>query len=66
MKDSTFYLILLILDIILNVMWPILLFTMSTVSTLSAFLIGVVWCSDIYDVFRHIDKYTKARMEELD
>lgn len=63
MKTSKWYLILIILDIILLIMWPISLFTI-TYSAWIAFIIGVVWCSDFYDLGRHIIKYKEHKFYE--
>ncbi len=63
MKTSKWYLILIILDIILLIMWPIAAF-IATYPTWLAFLVGAIWYSDIYDLIRHIIKYKEAKFYE--
>ena len=65
MRNSTKYLILIILDALLIVSWPICLWLASPVSTLIAFLVGVIWSSDIHDLIHHIFYYMEAKIEEM-
>ena len=62
-KTSKWYLVLIILDIILLIMWPVSLFT-TTYPVWLAFLVGAVWCSDLYDLGRHIVKYKAHKFYE--
>ena len=62
-KTSKWYLVLIILDIILLIMWPISLFT-TTYPVWLAFLVGALWCSDLYDLGRHIVKYKAHKFYE--
>lgn len=64
MKNSTKYLILIILDALLIIGWPICLW-LSSVNTIVAFLIGALWASDIYDLLHHILCYMEAKIEEM-
>ena len=65
MKNSTIYLILTILNALLIVGWPICLWLPLPVNTIIAFLIGAIWASDIYDLFRNIFYYMEAKIEEM-
>lgn len=62
-KTSKWYLVLIILDIILLIMWPISLFT-TTYQAWLAFLVGALWCSDLYDLGRHIINYKAHKFYE--
>lgn len=62
-RTSKWYLVLIILDIILLIMWPISLFT-TTYPAWLAFLVGAVWCSDFYDLYRHYLNYKEAKFYE--
>lgn len=62
-KTSKWYLVLIILDIILLIMWPVSLFT-TTYPVWLAFLVGAVWCSDFYDLGRDIVKYKEHKFYE--
>ena len=65
MRKSTKYLMLIILNALLIIGWPISLWLVSPVSTLTAFLVGVIWASDIYDLIHHICYYMEAKIEEM-
>ena len=65
MRNSTKCLILIILNALLIIGWPICLWLSSPVSTLVAFLVGAIWASDIYDLFRNIFYYMEAKIEEM-
>ena len=62
-KTSKWYLVLIILNIILLIMWPISLLTTAYPAWL-AFLVGAVWCSDFYDLGHHIVKYKEHKFYE--
>ena len=62
-KTSKWYLVLIILDIILLIMWPISLFTTAYPAWL-AFLVGAVWCSDWIDLKNNIVKYKEHKFYE--
>lgn len=62
-KASKWYLVLIILDIILLIIWPISLFT-ATYPAWLAFLVGAIWCSDLYDLGLHIAKYKVNKFYE--
>jgi hypothetical protein len=62
-RVSRWYLALMILDIILLIAWPIVVLTASY-PTLLAFLVGVVWCTDLYDFFKHRACYKEAKFYE--
>lgn len=64
MKNSTWYLILILLDILLIIGWPVFIFTLTSIPSWIVFLVGAVWYSDINDLCRHIIKYIDARREE--
>lgn len=64
MKKSIWYLILMVLDILLIIGWPVFLFTCTGIPVWVAFLVGAVWYSDINDLCRHIIKYIDVRREE--
>lgn len=57
MKESTKYLILFIMDIFFIIAWPILVFAGAYSASWMYFLVGAVWCSDIYDACRHWRDY---------
>jgi hypothetical protein len=65
MKSSTKYLILIILNALLIIGWPICLWLVSPVNTLTAFLVGAAWASDIADLFQNICYYMEAKIEEM-
>ena len=65
MKNSTKCLILIILDALLIISWPICLLLSLPVGTIVAFLIGAIWASDIYDLLYHIFCYMEAKIEEM-
>ena len=64
MRSSTKYLILIILNALLIIGWPICLWVSLSVKTLTAFLVGAIWVSNIYDLFRNIFYYMEAKIEE--
>lgn len=65
MRKSTKYLMLIILDALLIIGWPFCIWLSSPVSTLTAFLVGAIWASDIYDLIHHICYYMEAKIEEM-
>ena len=65
MRNSTIYLIFIILNALLIIGWPICLWLSFPVNTLVAFLVGAIWASDIYDLFRNIFNYIEAKIEEM-
>ena len=65
MKSSTKCLILIILNALLIIGWPICLWLSLPVSTVVAFLVGAILASDIYDLFRNICCYVEAKIEEM-
>ena len=65
MKRSKLYLILVIIDIILLIGWPICIIGLSVPGWVY-FLVGVVWCSDFYDLRSHWRAYKVHKtMEEF-
>ena len=62
-KTSKWYLVLIILNIILLIMWPISLLTTAYPAWL-AFLVGALWCSDFYDLGRRIVEYKEYKFYE--
>ena len=66
MRKTTKYKILMWMDALLIVMWPIALFTTpATYPVWAAFLIGAVWCSDIFKFFTHWKYLLEAKIEEM-
>lgn len=65
MKNSTKYLIFIILDAFLIIGWPICLLLSLPVGTIVAFLIGAIWASDIYDLLHYVLCYMEAKIEEM-
>lgn len=65
MKKSTKYLILIILNALLIIGWPICLWLSLPVNTLTAFLVGAIWTSDIVDLIHDIGYYMEAKIEEM-
>ena len=63
MKNSTKYLILIILDALLIIGWPICLWL--SPSTIVAFLIGAIWAGNICNLLHHIFCYMEAKIEEM-
>ena len=64
MKTSNKYFILIILDILLIIMWPIVLFTTPFYGKLMAFLIGVVWADDWRTLVDNIRRYKMTKANE--
>lgn len=66
MRKTTKYKILMWMDALLIIMWPIALFTAPTTYPVwAAFLIGAVWCSDIVEFFTHWKCLLEAKIEEM-
>lgn len=57
MKESTKYLILFIMDIFLIIAWPTLVLAGAYSTPFVIFMIGALWCNDIYEAFRHWANY---------
>ena len=65
MKRSKLYLILVIIDLILLIGWPICLLGWGAPGW-ACFLVGIVWCNDFHDLFSHWRAYKAHKtMEEF-
>lgn len=65
MKTSKWYLVLIIIDVLLLIGWPISLLCLGPgFPNFLAFLIGVVWFSDFIDLKSHIVKYKEHKFYE--
>lgn len=67
MKTSKWYLVLVIIDVLLLIGWPISLLCLGPgCPNFLAFLIGIIWCSDFYDLRSHWRGYKVHKtMEEF-
>ena len=57
MKESTMYFIGFIIDVMLIILWPIMVFSYVYTSPIIIFIIGALWCDDIYSAIRNWKKY---------
>ena len=57
MKESTFYLIMFIIEVFLIILWPVMMLLGAYTNPWVIFIIGAFWCDDIYSAIRHWKEY---------
>ena len=64
MKKSTKYKIFMWMDALVIILWPIAAITSTLYPVWMVFLMGAVWCSDIFNFFSHWRGLKEAKAEE--